>query len=170
MTINLKALVIFCAALAWTASASASRELHSYAIVQDDGSLLVAGKRIYLHGVYLPDTGRRCITGVSPIRCGSRAVLALEFRIQGFVHCYPQTRNSDGSLNAVCYVDRSAFDEGEDLAAYLLRLGLALALPDAAFEYQALERIARQQHRGVWGFPVDSVTLPRRGGPQKKRD
>jgi endonuclease YncB( thermonuclease family) len=36
------------------------------------------------------------------------------------------------------------------LGAYLLRRGLALALPGSPFEYQALERIARSQGRGVW--------------------
>lgn len=87
-------------------------------------------------------------------------MLALDFRIRGFLHCYPQTKNADGSLNAICYVDRGRFDEGEDLAAYLLERGLALALPDAPFEYKALERIARHQHRGVWGFSVDRVTTP----------
>ena len=146
--------------LALACGAVASRELHSYALVHDDGSLSIEGKRVHLYGVYLPDTGRRCRTNISPIRCGSRAALALDFRIQGFVHCFPQTKNADGSLNGVCYVDRGAFDEGEDLAAYLLERGWALALPNAPFEYHALERIARHRHRGVWGFPVDSVTAP----------
>jgi endonuclease YncB( thermonuclease family) len=155
---SIKALVILCLALA--CGAAASRELHSYALVQDDGSLSIEGKRVHLYGVHLPDTGRRCRTNIRPVRCGSRAVLALDFRIQSFVHCYPQTRNADGSLNGVCYVDRGPFDEGEDLAAYLLERGWALALPNAPFEYHALERIARHHHRGVWGLSVDSVTSP----------
>ena len=155
---KIRPLVILCVTLA--CSAAASRELHSYALVQDDGSLLIDGKRVHLYGVHLPDTRRRCSSIIRPSRCGSRAMLALDFRIQGFVHCYPQTKNTDGSLNAICYVDRGRFHEGDDLAAYLLEQGLALASPNAPFEYHALERIARHHHRGIWGYSVDSIRRP----------
>ena len=154
---RIKSLVVLCLALA--CSAVASRELHSYAFVQDDGSLSIEGKRVHLYGIRLAGKDRRCRRNIKPSRCGSRAMLALDFKIQGFVHCYPQTRNANGSLNAICYVDRGRFDEGEDLAAYLLERGLALALPNAPFEYHALERIARHRHRGVWGDTVDRNTL-----------
>ena len=66
-------------------------------------------------------------------------------------------RREDGSYWGQCRVNATRFDEGEDLAAYLLEKGWALALPDAPFEYQALERIARQREFGVWGIPVDNV-------------
>jgi endonuclease YncB( thermonuclease family) len=133
-----------------------ARELHSYAIVQDDGSLLIKGRQVHLFGIYLPETSRHCRRNILPVRCGGRAVLALDFKVQGFVHCYPQSENDDGSLNGICYVDRSHFKEGVDLGAYLIERGWALALPDAPFEYHALERIARHNNRGVWGFTVDS--------------
>jgi hypothetical protein len=64
----------------------------------------------------------------------------------------------DGSLSAICYVDRTSFDPGEDLAAYLIQRGWALALPNAPFEYHALEKIASTRELGVWGFPVDSFS------------
>jgi endonuclease YncB( thermonuclease family) len=133
------------------------RELSSYAVVQDDASLIIEGKRVHLYGIHIPDTGRDCRRYIRPVQCGSRAALALDFRIQGFVKCQPQTRNADNSLNAICYVDRGPFDEGEDLAAYLLERGWALALPNAPFEYQAIEKIARHNNRGVWGLTVDSI-------------
>lgn len=132
-----------------------ARELHSYAIVQDDASLLIKGRRVHLFGIYLPETTRHCRSNILPVRCGGRAVLALDFKVQGFVHCYPQSKNDDGSLNGICYVERSRFKEGVDLGAYLIERGWALALPDAPFEYHALERIARHNNRGVWGFTVD---------------
>lgn len=50
-------------------------------------------------------------------------MLALGFRIQGVVHCYPKTTNTDGSLNGVCYVDRGRFGKGDDLSAYLPERG-----------------------------------------------
>jgi endonuclease YncB( thermonuclease family) len=134
-----------------------SAELHSYALIQDDASLRISGKRVHLHGIYIPPTERQCQTHIRPVRCASRAVLALAFKVQGFVHCYPQSENSDGTLNAFCYVNRSAFDAGEDLGAYLISEGWALAGAGAPFEYSALERIAEKHNRGVWGLRADQL-------------
>lgn len=125
----------------------------SYAIVQQDGSLKVGGKTFRLYGIYIPDTGRMCRFTIRPSpRCGSEAVVALRFRIQGFVRCEPMHRNPDGSIDAVCYVRGrgSVLEPDEDLAAYLLRRGLAVASPGAPFEYVTLERIAQAQGRGLW--------------------
>lgn len=134
-----------------------AREFSSYASVAEDGSLQVGTRTVHLYGIYLPPTGYTCRTFFSPPVCGSRATLALDFKIQGFVHCEEKSRNRDRSINAVCYVKRSNFSQGEDLGAYLIRQGWALALPDAPFEYHALEKIARQQSAGVWGFTVDGI-------------
>jgi endonuclease YncB( thermonuclease family) len=136
---------------------AAAREFSSYASVADDGTLRVGTRKVHLYGIYIPPTGYTCRTFFSPPVCGSRATLALEFKIQGFVHCEEMSRNRDRSVNAVCYVRRSNFSQGEDLGAYLIRQGWALALPDAPFEYHALEKIARQQSAGVWGFTVDGI-------------
>jgi endonuclease YncB( thermonuclease family) len=133
-------------------------DLHSYALVQDDGSLLIKNRVVHLYGIWLPETERQCRTVIRPVRCASRAVLALEFKIQGFVHCEPRRERPDGSLEALCRVGRTGFDPGEDLAAYLLEQGWALALPDAPFEYLSLERLARHQGRGLWGYPADSFS------------
>ena len=130
----------------------AEADIVSYAIIQDDGSLRVRGRTIRLYGIHIPQTGRVCRTSIRPVRCGSEAVLALHFRIQGFVRCKPVTRYRDRSISAVCYVDGrgSVLEPDEDLGAYLLRQGLAVARPEAPFEYVALERIARAQRRGIW--------------------
>ena len=71
--------------------------------------------------------------------------------------CRPVSRNVDGSLNAFCFVDHTFHSYGEDLGAYLIARGLALAGPYAPFEYLALERIAQTRELGIWGFPVDSI-------------
>jgi len=135
-----------------------AQELVGHAIVRDDGSLLIRERVVRLDGIYLPPTNRQCRDWIRPVRCGSRTVLALDFKVKGFVHCFPQSENGDGSLNAVCYVNRTGFDPGEDLAAYLLERGWAVALPYAPFEYQAIEKIAMSQQVGVWGYTVDSIT------------
>jgi endonuclease YncB( thermonuclease family) len=128
--------------------------LHSYAIVHDDGTLSVEGKTVRLFGIYIPPTGRDCRTFERPVRCGPRAVLALDFRARSFVHCERRGRDPDGTVVGLCRVDKGRFREGEDLSAYLLARGWALALPDAPFEYHALERVARHRGVGIWGIPA----------------
>ena len=133
------------------APAVLSRELRSYALVEEDGTLRISGRQVHLYGIHIPPTGRTCRTFIRPVRCGSRASLALDFRIQGFVSCEVIRQHRDRSVTGLCRVG------GEDLSAYLLSRGWALALPDAPFEYVALERIARHKNLGVWGMPVDRI-------------
>ena len=137
--------------------AANAREIVSSARVNEDASLRISGKTIRLAGIHIPDTNRTCKNYRSPPVCGSRAVVALEFKIDGFVRCEIISENTDKSLNGVCRVKSCSFDEGEDLAAYLLAKGWAVALPDASIEYQTLEKIARTRGFGVWGMPVDNI-------------
>jgi endonuclease YncB( thermonuclease family) len=133
-------------------------EIVSYAIVQDDGSLRVQGKTIWLFGVYMPPTARGCRTDFSPPLCGNRSVRALKTTIRGFVRCDVQAELPDGSLSAICQIDGdSIVDPPIDLGAWLIEQGLAVAGPGAPFEYQTLERIAQVNRRGLWGFPVDQI-------------
>ena len=141
----------------FAAGSTNAYEVSSYAAVNEDGTLRIKGKTIRLFGIYIPDTERTCSTNRIPPICGSRASVALEFKIDGFVRCELLTRNDDKTYTGLCRVNVSAFDEGEDLSAYLLQKGWAVALPDAPFEYQTLEKIARSRSFGVWGMPVDRV-------------
>jgi endonuclease YncB( thermonuclease family) len=127
-------------------------EISGYAFVQDDGSLKVDGRLVRLFGIYIPPTSPSCRRFERPVTCAPRAALALDFRIGAeFVHCEPKSKNPDGEIVALCRAG------GEDLSAYLLTRGWAVALPDAPFEYAALEKIARHQGIGVWGLPVERV-------------
>ena len=130
-------------------------QLSSYAIVQSDGTLKVQGYTIRLFGIYIPPGERRCEARIRPVRCGSRAAVALRTKVTGFVDCRPQGVYEDGSVAAICYSDAVFRNRGVDLGAWLIEQGLALAGPGAPFEYRALERIAERQGRGVWGFFVD---------------
>lgn len=145
-----------------TAAAAADFDFEGHAIVRDDGSLLIGNRTVHLFGIYMPETNRQCRQWISPVRCGERGVLALDFIVDGFIRCIERRRNADGSIQATCWKDRTSFDPGLDLAAYLIERGWALARPNAPFEYHAMERIARAREMGVWGFPVDSITEPRR--------
>jgi len=134
-----------------------AREISSYAFINEDGTLRIKRKTIHLYGIHIPKTGKHCNTNLRPPVCGSRAALALEFKIQGFVSCEIIEENTDGSLVGWCRVKASRLNEGEDLSAYLLERGWAVALPDAPVEYQALEKIAYRRGVGMWGFQIDGV-------------
>lgn len=138
-------------------AAAQAPDIVGAAVAQGDGSLRVGTRTIWLYGIYIPPTRKTCLTVLRPARCGGRAAVALEFKIQGFVHCYKRGVYADGSISAVCFVGRTFYSPGEDLAAYLLTKGWALALPGAPFQYVALERIAESREVGLWGFPVDAI-------------
>lgn len=140
-------------ALALWLPAVHAAELSGNAFVNDDATLRVDGKTVRLYGIHVPPTGEDCLQLERPVRCGSRAALALEFRIQDFVRCDPVARNADGTVTARCE------SGGYDLSAYLLERGWALAAPDAPFDYVALERIAERRGLGVWGFPLAPAPL-----------
>ena len=152
-------LAVVCALWAVVVPVPVGADIESYAIVRDDASLEIRGRTIHLYGIHIPRGDRACRISIRPVRCAPEAALALEFRIQSFVRCEVVSRNRDRSLNARCFVKGagSVLEPDEDLSAFLLERGLALALPGTPFEYQALERIARAQGRGLWSEALRQV-------------
>lgn len=146
---RLLAIVVGSLVLIGVASSPGSgRQIQSYAIVRDDGSLRIQGKTLRLFGIFIPDTGRVCRKTGLP-SCGPRAALALDDLIKGrgFVRC-----ELIGADTAACFVRRDIGLSGEwDLAASLLLQGLAVASPDAPEGYRAIERRARYLGAGIWG-------------------
>jgi endonuclease YncB( thermonuclease family) len=136
-------------AFAWAIPRPAgAADLSGFVFMQDDGTLHLKGRTIHLFGIYIPPTAEDCYTFIRPPPCAPRAVLALEFHFgNDFLRCDITDRRPDGTLTARCRSD------DEDLSAWMLRQGWAVALPDAPFEYHALEKIARAQGRGIWGLP-----------------
>ena len=140
-------------ALAFTiATWPAAAEISSFALVRPDGTLSVGGTPVRLYGIMLPPTDRQCRTFERPVECGSRAALQLGFKIgSNFVHCQEMGQDPNGMVVGLCRLDQ------EDLSAWMLLNGWALAGPDAPYEYRQYERLAQAQGRGVWGMPVDSI-------------
>ncbi len=133
----------------------AAEKLTSYAFVNDDGTLRIKSKTVHLYGIHIPQTSQDCRTSQHPPVCGSRAALALEFKAKRFVRCEIISESPNGSLTGLCRVNYSHFEEGDDLSAYLLERGWAVALPDAPIEYHTLEKIARSRGMGVWGIALN---------------
>lgn len=150
---NLRNLVLAILVAATTPlQARANGQISGFASMQDDGLLKISGYRIHLYGIYIPPTGQTCYSFIRPMPCGSRAALALNFKIEGdFVHCTQRLRHVDDSITATCSLGN------EDLSEWLLQKGWAVALPGAPFHYSALEKIAQSQGIGIWGVPVDII-------------
>jgi endonuclease YncB( thermonuclease family) len=131
---------------------AAADEISGFASVQEDASLRVGGYLVRLYGIYVPPTDQTCQTFIRPMPCGTRAQLALNFKIEGeFVHCTPAANNTDGSITAACRVG------DDDLSEWMLQKGWATALPDAPFQYAAMENIAKSRGIGIWGIPVEMI-------------
>ena len=144
--------------IAFAQDAGAAADIVSYAIVQDDATLRVRGQTIRLYGVYVVDMRPFCDSVFRPARCQTRAAVALASRIQGFVRCVPQVEYDDRSIGAFCSVKGTGTPNREiDLGAYLIEQGWAAALPEAPFAYHTLEKIAKVNGRGVWGFQADRI-------------
>ena len=155
-------LLIILFSVARSAGEPAMAETRYRALVQKDGALKVGSTTVRLHGIYIPPSGRGCTNNFRPIRCGSRAVMALDRRVDRFVKCDLFGRNADGTRDGICRVkDRRDFLGPEvDLGAWMLYHGWAVALPNAPLEYFYLEEQARIRSRGVWGFRVDRIIFP----------
>src|SRR5262245_2632929 len=90
------ALLLVLPAMTETATAT---DLIGPSRVQSDASLMIHGRTVRLAGIYVPRTTRFCQTFVSPVRCNSRAALALDFHIGSrMVRCDVLGRNADGAL------------------------------------------------------------------------
>lgn len=130
------------------------------AIVQTDASLKIGTELVRLAHIRIPPTGRSCDTNTSPVRCGSRAYLALAARVQGLVQCqFTRRIGPAGPRPAFCSVSCTSSPGNcrEDLGAYLISEGWAVTEPGARAEYLLLEVKARQRGKGTWGSTANEL-------------
>jgi endonuclease YncB( thermonuclease family) len=133
------------------ATTAAAQSVDGLARVTDEGHLIVGGREIALAGVEIPTFERTCRRGLSPTRCGPRAVLILDGMVRGFVHCDIVGTGPAGLPLGRCTIARRRMlDERIDLAAEMLRQGWAFAGDGASGSYRALERLARTREVGMW--------------------
>ena len=112
--------------------------------VFDGDSVEIKGQRARLYGIDAFELSQTCLDARGqPWRCGVAAKAALAERIQGqAVQCVVLDEDRNG-----WYVSRCVSGDGTDLAAYMVRSGLALADADA---YLAEEADARRRGVGAW--------------------
>ena len=115
------------------------------ATVTDGDSLTVASQRIRLFGIDAPESRQTCLAAGKGWRCGRSATRALAERVAGRpVVCTERDRDRYGRVVAVCRAG------GEDLSAWMVSQGLALAYRRYSTAYVGQERAAKAARRGLW--------------------
>jgi endonuclease YncB( thermonuclease family) len=126
-------------------------ELIGGATVVDGDTLGIRDQKIRLHGIDAPEASQRCTRpSGEEWRCGQKAALALSEKIgRRNVRCEGTKRDRWQRLIAVCYVGE------QDLNAWLVRRGWAVAYRKYSKDYVSHEDRARQAKRGVWSGSFD---------------
>ena len=113
--------------------------------VIDGDTIEVASARVRLFGVDAPESAQNCLEGTRRWPCGEQARRALAGRIDGrSVACEERDRDRYGRIVAVCR------HSGQDVNAWLVREGWAIAYRRYSTVYVDEEASARRAKRGVW--------------------
>lgn len=122
------------------------------ASVIDGDTLEIHGERIRLFGIDACESRQLCEDASGqPYRCGQQAALALAGRIGSrTVRCEGKTKDRYGRLVAICYLG------SEDLDAWMVAQGLALAFRKYSTLYVPQEDAARVAKRGLWAGSFDA--------------
>jgi endonuclease YncB( thermonuclease family) len=134
-------------AVATASPSSATPEIIAgRATVIDGDTLEIRGERIRLFGIDAPESGQTCLDAKGQsYRCGQKAALVLDARIgEGVVTCERKDTDRYGRVVALCRVF------GEDLGAWMVGLGWALASRTYSTRYAPAEELARSRGLGMW--------------------
>ena len=113
--------------------------------VIDGDTIEVSSARIRLFGIDAPESAQRCLAGSRRWSCGEQATRALAARIDGrSVACEERDRDRYGRIVAVCRYG------GQDVNAWLVREGWAMAYRRYSTAYVGEEAAAKAAQRGVW--------------------
>jgi len=150
------------AILSLTAAASAA-DLIGQASIIDGDTIEIHGQRIRLFGIDAPEHDQLCEAGGNQYRCGQQAALALADQIgKQTVDCVPRDVDQYGRVVAVCSA------AGEDLNAWMVRNGWALAYRHYSTAYEGDEDAAHLTGAGIWRGTFDAPWDWRQGKRQSQ--
>ena len=112
---------------------------------RDGDSLIFQGQDLTLYGIDAMEWNQICRDGDGDWTCGGAAATALRERIAGErICCHQRGIDVYDRPEVVCYLGE------EDLNAWLVRHGWAMALPVGSFNYAGEQAAAIEAGRGVW--------------------
>jgi len=128
------------------------------ASVIDADTIEIRGQSIRLFGIDALENNQECLADGKRQRCAQRAANALAEKIgRRNVACDKRARDRYERVVGVCYVD------GEDLNAWLVAEGWALAYRRYSLLYVKEEAQARQAKQGIWATRFVKPWEARRG-------
>lgn len=139
-------LIAVCVPLLALAAFAAPTITTGVASVIDGDTLEIRGERFRLHGIDAPESSQLCLdSSGAKYRCGAVAANKLSERIAGRnLACLEKDRDRYKRIVAVCSLG------SEDINAWLVSTGLAVAYRTYSRDYIALEDAARVAKRGLW--------------------
>ncbi|MFD1356211.1 thermonuclease family protein, partial [Methylorubrum suomiense] len=145
-------------ALATAPVAPLAAPIMGSATVIDGATLSVGARRLRLHGIVAPALDQTCFDAQERgYACGRVAAEALTARIgESFVTCEAQgTEAETGVATAHCRLG------ADDLAAWLVESGYAVADRGVSTDYVAQDERAWGRRRGLWAGVFDLPTRRR---------
>ena len=138
-----------------------SQTITGQASVLDGDTIEIHGTRIWLFGIDAPEGGQTCTVQGKATPCGRRAAFALAGKIgRQVVECRPKDEDRYGRVVAVCSVG------GEDVNAWMVAQGWALAYRYYSHDYVSQERSASKAKLGLWQGEFERPWEWRRKNPQ----
>src|SRR6266404_3965095 len=126
-------------------AAFAAADIIGQASVIDGDTIEIHGQRIRLFGIDAPEHDQLCEAAGGQYRCGQQAALALSDQIGSkSVDCVRRDVDQYGRVVAVCSAG------GEDLNAWMVRQGWALAYRHYSTAYVGDEDAAHLAGAGIW--------------------
>src|SRR5262249_53770827 len=140
-----------------------SQTITGQASVIDGDTIEIHGKRIRLFGIDAPESSQTCTNSEGKeYRCGQRSANALDNKIRGHrVECRQKDIDRYGRVVAVCLVG------GEDINAWMVAQGWAIAYRQFSLIYVDQERNAANAKLGIWQGKFELPWEWRRNHPER---
>ena len=145
---SLGILLIVSACPATVFAGDAAPEFAGKMYATDGNTLYFQGKSVRLFGIDAPEPRQYCCLDERKWNCGRRAIKELRNMIMNLeVRCQEKHEDKYGRIVAVCHV------AGEDLNAWMVANGWALANRAESEDYVDEEEAASRESKGVWIGP-----------------